>query len=230
MGFLELLFPKTCLGCGKKGQYLCSNCISKIKIINQICPVCQKPSFFGQIHHFCQKKWSLDGLISIFPYKGIIRETILQLKFKYVTELEEELFNLTSDLFEKSDSFSQIKQFLSNGKPIVIPVPLHWYKENYRGFNQSEIFGKRLAEKFDLEIKKNILIRCRFTQPQFGLDKKERKENIKGAFMINPRIRDLSFNVLLIDDIWTTGITLKTCASLLKKSGAKIVWGLTIAR
>lgn len=232
MIFLDLLFPKTCLGCDKKGKYFCPSCASKIKLIEkQICPVCEHFSFFGQTHHFCQMKWSLDGLISLFTYEGIVRKAIHQLKFKYVTDLTEELFQIINDSLDKSDHFSLMKRFILDKKPTVIPVPLFWYKENYRGFNQAEIFGKKLAQNWGLEFKKDILIRSKFTQPQFGLDKKERKKNIENAFSVSPNILiSLYPNILLVDDIWTTGATLKACGSLLKRAGVKEVWGLTLAR
>ena len=175
-------------------------------------------------------KWSLDGLISLFTYEGIIRKAIHKLKFKYITDLSEELFNIIVTSLDKSSHFDLIKQYILIEKPVVISVPLYWYKENYRGFNQAEIFGRKIAQIWGLEFRKDILIRSKFTQPQFGLDKKERRENIKNAFSISPNIHSSLFNILLIDDIWTTGATLKACGSLLKRAGVKKVWGFTLAR
>jgi len=231
MIFFDLLFPKICLGCQKKGYYFCPSCISKIKLIEkQICPVCQKYSPFGQTHRFCQTKWSIDGLFSVFSYQGIIREAIHQLKFKYVTDLTEELFNIIVTSLDKSDHFDLMKQYIQVKKPVLISVPLYWYKKNYRGFNQVEIFGEKLAKFWGLEFRRDVLVRSKFTQPQFGLGKKVRKKNIENAFSVLSNIHSPLFNLLLIDDIWTTGATLKTCGSLLKKAGVKKVWGLTLAR
>lgn len=243
MNLLDFLFPRTCLGCGKTGlsaeasdpeakvgQYFCPSCIPKINIIDsQICPDCEKPSPFGQTHRFCQKKYSLDGLISFFAYEGMIRKAIHQLKFKFVTDLSDELFKLMLKRME-NEHFSQIKRFITNEKPIVTSVPLYWYKENQRGFNQSEIFAQKLAKFWNLKFKKDLLIRSKFTQSQYGLNQEQRKENLQNALKVNPNYELLFTNYLIIDDIWTTGSTLKTCGSILKKSGAKAVWGLTIAR
>lgn len=234
MTLLDLLFPRTCLGCGKIGLYFCPSCIKKIKLIDsQICPVCEKPSPYGETHRFCQGKYSLDGLISFFAYEGMVRKAIHQLKFKYVTDLADELFGLMRERWEmrEGDRFLQMKRFIKDKKPTIIPVPLYWYKENQRGFNQAEIFAEKLAKLWNLEFKKDLLIRSKFTPPQVGLNEKERQKNIANAFVLSPNISISSYpHILIIDDIWTTGATLKACGSLLKKSGAKTVWGLTIAR
>jgi len=243
MTLLDLLFPKTCLGCGKPadsampdgrqaGQYFCSSCVSKIELIeNQICPVCERPSPFGKTCSLCQTKLSLDGLISLFDYKDIIKKAIHELKFKFSTDLIEEFFKLIMKALEnKNDRLILLNQFIKDQKPVIVPIPLHWYKENLRGFNQSEIFGRKLEKLWSLEFKKDLLIRSKFTPPQAGLTQDQRKENISKAFSAFPIIHNSLFNILLIDDIWTTGATLKTCGALLKKSGAKTIWGLTIAR
>ena len=231
---LDFLFPRTCLGCGKTGQYFCSSCIRKIRVIeSQICPVCEKPSPFGQTHSACQTRNSLDGLVSFFIYEGIIKKAIHQLKFKYVTDLADELFSLLKEIWmmEKADRFSQMKCFIETKKPVIVSVPLYWYKENLRGFNQTEIFGKKFAQLWNLQFRKDILIRSKSTQSQVGLTEEERQKNIANAFSISPSILISQYpDILLIDDIWTTGATLKTCGALLKKTGAKEVWGLTIAR
>ena len=233
MTLLDLLFPRTCLGCGEIGRYFCPLCIQKIKLIDsQICPVCEKSSPYGETHRFCQKKYSLDGLISLFVYEGMIRKAIHQLKFKFVTDLNEEFFGLVRERWKmrENDRFSQMKRFIKDKKPIIIPVPLFWYKENQRGFNQSEIFAQKLAQFWNLEFKKDFLIRAKFTQSQVGLSEEERQKNIANAFSFSSNIQYQISNIILIDDIWTTGATLKACAGLLKKSGARTVWGLTMAR
>lgn len=234
MDFLSFLFPKTCLGCHKSGCYFCPSCISKIRLIeNQVCPECERPSPYGETHHFCQLKYSLDGLISFFAYEGIIREAIHQLKFKLVTDLTNELFDLMIKIWKEdsNDRFSQMKRMIKAKKPLVISVPLYWYKENQRGFNQSEIFAQKLANLWNLEFKRDLLIRSKFTSPQAGLNQNQRKENINNAFVLSSNLLLSSYpNILLVDDIWTTGATLKTCGRLLKEKGAAAVWGLTLAR
>jgi len=217
---LDFLFPRRCLGCGQWGQYFCKNCIKRLKQIEkQICPVCQRPAINGKTHPRCQTKYSLDGLVSIFAYEGIIKQAIGKLKYKFITDLAEELIRLTS----KHMSYPK--------SSILIPVPLHSRRQRWRGFNQAELLGKILAEKFNWQVRTDILVRHKHTKPQVDLKGKERKNNIRGAFKITPKakIKNLK-KVWLFDDVWTTGSTLRECGQVLKRAGVRKVWGLTLAR
>lgn len=222
--FLNLLFPKICLGCGQWGNYLCSDCQKEIKpVLNQICPLCCLPSFKGKTHPACQKKESLDGLISLFYYRGLIRKVIFKLKYRFVKDLKGEL----SDLLIKN-ILLQKPSFLKDSSLILIPVPLHKKRQNFRGFNQTEVLGQDLALFFNWQFKPHLLRRTKNILPQASLNKEQRMKNIKGAFEINASVRGLNF--LIFDDVWTTGSTLKEMALVLKKNKAKKVWGLTICR
>lgn len=223
---LDFFFPRRCLGCGQWGRYFCQNCFKILKQIkNQVCPVCEKPSISGKTHARCLTKYSLDGLISIFPYEGVIKEAIAQLKYKFVTDLAEELVDLSARHLSS--------YLIHHTLYIFVPVPLHPRRQRWRGFNQAELLGKMLAEKFDWQVRTDILIRHRYTKPQTKLKGKKRKQNIKGAFKINPKT---TYNLkpttyyLIFDDVWTTGSTLKECGQVLKKAKARQVWGLTLAR
>ena len=118
-------------------------------------------------------------------------------------------------------------------KFLVVPVPLHWTRQNWRGYNQAEILAKIAAEVFDFEFTPNIVRRTRFTKPQTQLTRKKRLKNIHGAFALcddlaKEKIKGKS--ILLIDDVWTTGATLKECAKVLKRNGANKVWALTLTK
>jgi len=217
---LDFLFPRRCLGCGQWGKYFCQECLKKIKLIErQICPVCKKLAIGGKTHPRCQTKYSLNGLVSIFTYQGIIKKAIGKLKYKFITDLAEELIGLTS----KHMSYPK--------SSILIPVPLHPRRQRWRGFNQAELLGRMLAEKYGWRVQTNLLVRYKHTKPQVDLKGKERKRNIRGAFKITPKakIKNLK-KVWLFDDVWTTGSTLRECGQVLKRAGAKEVWGLTLAR
>lgn len=233
MTVIDFLFPKKCLGCPNEGNYFCSSCRLKIKSIDRlVCPVCENPSLFGKTHFSCRSRYGLNGLISFFAYEGIIREAIHQLKFKYVTDLADDFFEILLKIWneDKDNRFLQIKRFIKEKNPVLVAVPLFWYKENQRGFNQAEIFAEKFSRFWNLEFKKDFLIRSKFTLPQAGLTQEQRKKNIENVFFLNSNIQSPISNIILVDDIWTTGATLKTCGELLKKSGAKKVWGLTVTR
>ena len=240
MGLLDLVFPKHCVGCSKEGNYFCPKCLTMIKRVRQICPVCERPTPFGQTHTFCRTRNSLDGLISLFTYEGIIRGAIHKLKYKFVTDLESEFWKIIQSSLEKrGEEILVLKRFISSEsnlfiaeeKPVIVPIPLYWYKEHFRGFNQSSLFGKRLASCFSLSFSDKILVRARSVPSQTKLTQGERMENVKGIFRISPNILISQYhNILLVDDVWTTGATMKEATKTLKIAGVKTVWGLTVAR
>lgn len=230
---LDFLFPRRCFGCGQWGKYFCENCIKTLKQIEKhVCPVCQKPAIGGKTHIKCGTRYSLNGLTSIFVYEGIIKEAIGKLKYKFITDLAEELIGLSTKYLPPG--------FHSEGIPrreqpqalsTLIPVPLHPRRQRWRGFNQAELLGRILAEKFNWQVQSKILVRHRYTKPQVDLKGKERRKNIRGAFKIVPKAKVKNLEkVFLFDDVWTTGSTLRECSQVLKRAGAKEVWGLTIAR
>jgi ComF family protein len=119
-----------------------------------------------------------------------------------------------------------------DGDWVVTSVPLHVHKEKERGFNQAEILGRVISERLGFRFEPDILLRQKETKIQAKLSEKERKENIAEAFIVNPRvpIAISGASMIIVDDVWTTGGTLRTCANVLKRGGVKKVWGLTLAR
>lgn len=200
MSFLDFIFPKKCLSCGKKGQYFCDLCRKTIKKNDQI---------------------ALDGT-SLFKYQGIIKEAVKALKYQFLTDMETEIGELMNKALEDED----LLWFLQ-AKPGIQPMPLFWQRENWRGFNQAKILAKIVAKKFNLPII-DSLERIRQVKPQADLSRKERLENVKNIFKVKPG--ELSEAILLVDDVWTTGATMNEAIKTLKKAGVKKVWGLTLAR
>jgi ComF family protein len=229
---VDLLLPRRCLGCNKEGRYLCSSCRKTIwPLTDFICPVCERRSFFGRTHLHCQTKYSLDGLISFFPYKGLMRTAIGKLKYKFITDLADDLLFLIRHVVRTKNHFKYLKRFFPKKKTILIPIPLYWQRENWRGFNQSKLLGEKLAKYFHWQLRDDILIRQKATQAQVELRARQRQKNIQRAFKIKPNIQiSQDSRILLFDDVWTTGSTLKEAAKVLKKAGFKKVYGLTICR
>ena len=223
MSLLDLLFPKSCLECGKAGQYICQNCVSKVKTPQTICPVCLRFSLHGT-HRLCRNTLGLDGLTCLWKYEGVIRKAILRLKYNFALEISKEISDFAVQKLLTSRS-----AFFKNG--ILVPVPLFWYRKNWRGFNQTEEIGRRIAAGLGLEFEPNLLTRGRAKAPQTELSRKDRLNNIKGVFsMASEPIFSSNYKIILFDDVWTTGSTLSEAALVLKQGGAKSVWGLTLAR
>ena len=226
MGVIDFLFPKNCLNCGRKGQYICTDCLGKIRPAKQICPYCYKAAIDGITHIKCAKKFGIDGLVCPWDYEGIIRKAILSLKFKYATEVEKELFTHFISVLKSPNS-----RFLIPDSSILVPVPMYWYNQNVRGFNQSIELGKLLAKEMDWKFVPDLLVKKKKTVSQVELKGDERRQNLKRVFALNPNYQVTSSpSVILFDDVFTTGSTLSEAAKALKRGGVEKVWGLTIAR
>ncbi|OGE17049.1 hypothetical protein A2769_03150 [Candidatus Daviesbacteria bacterium RIFCSPHIGHO2_01_FULL_37_27] len=227
---LDLLFPKKCVGCGNFDSYFCTDCVSNIMQTDLVCPKCEKPAVGGQTHPICRRHFGLNGLWSLGIYEDPLKKAIQKLKYKRVKELSEVLVDVLIEYWAKYQPFvfDQIKKDKGEGW-VVVPVPLHWWRQNQRGFNQSGEIGKLLAKKLGLEYSE-ALKRIRPTNSQVKLKGIERRENIRNAFSLNTKYLIHNTNVLLIDDVWTTGSTLRECCYVLKRNGAKKVWALTLAR
>jgi competence protein ComFC len=223
MGIIDIIFPKSCLGCGAAGLYLCKNCISKVLEQTQTCIYCKKPSIDGLTHTKCSGEHSLMGVTTLWKYSGVIKKAIHSMKYKYATTIGEEL----SEYIKRE---IDIKYFPEVS--FVCPVPIHWYKENSRGFNQSAIIGQMISSYLGKPFMGDLLVKTRSTVSQTFLTRDARRTNIKGVFKINQeKIPDVKLGniVLLVDDVLTTGSTIIEAGRVLSRSGFR-VWALTVCR
>jgi ComF family protein len=158
-------------------------------------------------------------------YDGELRELIHLLKYEQVIPAAGVLgVMLTAAIAKLGIDCSSM---------LVIPVPLHSSKRRQRGFNQSELIARTALKHFRIsgaELVTNALERRRDTVSQIGLTRPQRNENIRGAFRVMHPNTVAGRNVLLVDDVLTTGTTVSECARILRKAGAKQVWVATVAR
>lgn len=233
MSILDLLFPRKCAGCGTAGTYFCPSCVAAAKLhFPQVCPVCERPSLDGIKHKWCYLPYTSSGLTAIWAYEGVPRKLIHRLKYKYISEMAESLAQAAADTLKSSKQNRKDSPDWAGGRLLILPIPLHWMRENWRGFNHTEEVAKELARIMDWKVV-NLLKRTKRTASQVGLKGDDRQKNIEGAFAVNPacppepwRRRD----VLLFDDVWTTGATMRQATKVLKKAGFRNVWCLTLAR
>lgn len=229
MEFLDFLFPKKCVACGKLGSYLCPDCFTLISFeAKNLCLICQKPSYNCLTHPYCLKKYAIDGCFSAIAYNGIAKKLVKNFKYEpYLLDLKG---LLTDFIYESFIQNEQFQKELEKGEWIIIPIPLFSSKFRKRGYNQAEVLSLELAKKFKLKIL-NGLERIKNTKSQTDLTEKERQKNIRGAFKIkNGQWKMKNTKVFLFDDVLTTGSTLKEAAKILKIAGVKRVIGLSLAR
>ncbi|MFC1983705.1 ComF family protein [Chloroflexota bacterium] len=219
---VDLLFPQWCVGCGKEGDFICHNCLRSLpRIMPPICPKCGKPQPSGILCPGCTS-WQADiaGIRSPFRFDGVIRQAIHQLKYRSLRALAVTLANLLQDYLVTSPIPGEV----------LVPVPLHQKRLRERGYNQSSLLAKELGKITNLPVVEDCLIRQLYTPPQTKtLTVDERRSNVANAFTcLDQRLRDKQ--VLLIDDVSTSGATLDACAAALKTAEATSVWGLVLAR
>jgi len=219
---LDLIFPVECLGCHREDFYLCPACLNKIKIYDA------PPPFEHPLVY-------LDGIISAADYnQRLLQDAIHHFKFRFIQELAEPLAKILADFWEKyrhqKNVTTQYVASLPMPNPLIIPVPLNKKRLLERGFNQSALIAKIFAKRFNYNLLTNVIIRSKNTPHQVGLNKNQRKANIKNAFLINDVQLIRGKTIILLDDVVTTGSTVEEIAKTLKEAGAKKVWGLTVAK
>lgn len=188
--------------------------------------MCGQPSIGGLTHPGCQKPYGLDGLTAVFAYKGIMEKAIKKLKYRFLTDVAADLVELFLSFAGENQAFVRFCQ----KQPVLVPIPLHPQRERWRGFNQARLLGQLIANNLELEFNPNLISRVKQTNPQVDLSKTQRRQNLAGAFKLSQSQSALPKAVLLFDDVWTSGATLKEATKVLKRNGVKEAWGLTIAR
>lgn len=207
INILELIYPKTCGMCEEISKsYLCSKCKLKIKNLLKLNTVQYKDKYF-------------NSHIYLFKYEEGIRDKLLKYKFRDYSYL----YKFFSEIIINNCN-------LKNNYDIILPVPIHKKRKAKRGYNQSELIAEEIAKNINVEYSNNVLIKTRDTVPQSTLNQHQRMSNVLGIYeVINSQII-VNKNILLIDDIYTTGSTVNECSKVLKQNGAKLVDVLTIAK
>ena len=205
----ELIYPTTCGICGK---------ICKESICNK-CEIELKKSEINLLKY--NKKQNLESM-HIYRYEGVIRGKIIDYKFNNKAYL----YKTFSKIILKNE---KICGFLKK-YDIIIPVPIHKNRKLNRGYNQTELIARELAKHSHLILEKNVLIKQKNIVSQSSLDRNKRKQNIKNAFNLKNEKKLFNKNILIFDDIYTTGSTISECVKNLKNAYPKKIGVLTIAK
>ena len=230
---LNCFLPPRCQKCGcvlKDDTGLCFDCLEKINFITE--PYCYK---CGQPFEFLEEKngkflcgnclKSRRSLFrysrSAFIYNDDSKDLVLNLKFKDRTDsanlLAKMMYVAGEDIFK-------------SGVDLIVPVPLHYTRLLKRRYNQSALLANELSKLSGIKCDNLSLIRHRKTRPQVELSGLERQKNVHNVFSVKNETAIKGKRILLIDDVLTTGATLKECGLALKRSGSKTIDVLTIGR
>lgn len=212
--FIDLIFPKTCIGCNSRlkdnEHILCSECEQSLDFLTGVCEICESNKFF------------FDKARSIFFFDNTIQNLIHNLKYNEMKGVSEYLGKYTKRYLSKFEPFDEID--------FVVPIPLHRVKKRSRGFNQSEFLTKEIAEQMNLTHIPNLILRKKFTETQTKLSRTKRQENVSDAFKLNPKFNIENKDILIVDDVFTTGATINSACKLLRNHNANKIYVLTIAR
>jgi competence protein ComFC len=250
---IDFLFPIECLKCGKENEWICDECFKHLSIhANQYCMSCKCANFFGEYCENCQDNYFLAGVSIAGDYENLFLANLIRIyKYNFVKDLGEVFGKILIIFFKRlkhdcgiflndPDRLNRIGQkylrtlktiFASDDSELIImPVPLSKKRLRWRGYNQAEIISRFLADHFKIIFDDHSLKRIKFFQPQVKLSENQRLYNTINNFRCDDEEFVRGKNILLVDDIITTGATLNECARVLKENGAKIVWGLVVAK
>jgi competence protein ComFC len=232
--FAELIFfPSFCRLCSAllefpREKVICRSCLKSITPHkSSYCLSCGR--FFETYGepHLCQDCLKDSPPFSIHrscaQYKGKLKDIILLYKYRYLRVLGKDLAYFIHRSLGREER-------LWGGVEAIIPVPLHPKKRRQRGFNQAQVIAKCLAELTGIELVEKRLIKTKNVPPQTSLESKDRKKNVLGAFRVVKEEAIKDRVVLLVDDVYTTGATIKECSFALREAGVKEVRAVTLAR
>ena len=214
---LKFLFPPKCIFCGRVGDIFCDACLAECTLLqDQRCLVCDQTSPKGFTHKTCLEKDPgkvPTRLLCIYSYQGKVRDCIRFSKygarqFLSMRKLCEEAAILCSETWGafKAD--------------LCLPIPSSPKKLAYRGFNQANMIAEVVSKRFDIELKKDVLVRIRDTESQHSQDREQRRANVRESFGVHTPKAVWGKRVLVVDDICTTGATFLEASRVLYEAGA----------
>lgn len=221
-GLLDLVYPPHCIACGRLGAWLCAQCLAAYPAFRPPwCARCGLPLAHAGLCRTCRRSASpLQGVRSVGPHVAPLREAVHALKYEGMRVLTEPL----AELMAATWSLGPLPA------TAMVPVPLHPQRVRRRGYDQAALLGRALAPRLDLPLHEEWLRRERNTPSQVGLTRPERWVNVRGAFHCPDPSAVVGQQVLLIDDVSTSGATLRAAAEALRAAGAAQVWALTLTR
>lgn len=229
----DIIFPPQCISCAEiidqhQSDMFCQSCREKIHFINgSFCPICGIPFRESPAgNHICgnclenRPHYTLARAVADFD--TVIMDTIHKFKYGHNISIGNSLGSFMADFTFPDFNFSEYS--------LLIPLPLHIRRLRERGFNQSLLLAKKIGQKHKLSVNFSLLKRHKFTLTQTGLHKAQREQNIRNAFTTVCDHKVSGTNIILIDDVYTTGATINECAKVLVQAGAEKVAVLTLAR
>ena len=207
ISIFDLIAPHTCRGCGRIGNILCERCKKDILAHHHnFCPICKRKNKDG----ICKNCHNLPPTYVISDRNSLVGDLIKELKYHSVRSLSCSLAGMLDTILP-----------INNQKIVIIPLPTIDSHIRERGLDHTLLIAKNIAKKHQNVTVEKAIIRTKNTV-QVGADRKTRITQAKNAYQIKPNFRpDQKTRYILLDDIWTTGASIKSCIEILQKSGVK---------
>lgn len=222
---LGIIYPQTCCFCGKVSRHpICSNCFTQISYIKEPrCKKCGKPIRYHEqeLCYDCNKReFAFEQGKNIWIHEGKVKWSIYQFKFHNK--------RIYGEFYAKEFVRLYGRWIRENEIDLIVPVPLHTKRKRKRGYNQAEIIAKHLGKALGIKVDSKAVVRVKETTHQKTLNDQERRENLKQAFCVTKDLSEFK-NLLIVDDIYTTGSTINEIANTIRLKFACKVWFLTIS-
>lgn len=215
---LVSMYPTICGICEKINKDgLCPKCNLELKKQAEE-NILQKE----EIEENIKKEKYFEELMYIFKYEGQVRKLILDYKFNEKSYLYKTFVNF---LLKNEKIFENIKKYDK-----IIPVPISKKRNKERGYNQSMLIAEEIANKTNLELVNNCLIKTKNIIEQSKLNKEDRQQNIQGVYSLQNERLITKQKILLVDDIYTTGSTVNECCKILQQANPKTIGVLVLAK
>jgi ComF family protein len=221
-GLVDFVFPPLCLGCGQytDDEYtICDSCLTAIDTFSQpLCLGCLNTIVRRGLCEECG-----ENALPLYAYGNYARpleQIIIQYKFRGITKLSKLFAGLLAERFGE-----EIKSLKAE---VLLPVPLYAAREMRRGYNQAEILARHLSDLLAIEVRSDLMVRAKRRRPQARLNLRERAANIKGVFEVCAE-GDNNLKVILVDDVVTSGATMREAMRTLRQAGLKVTGAIAMA-
>lgn len=218
----DVISPKYCYSCKKEWHFLCPQCLQTIKKHQPYCYICKDKNAGFEVHEKCKKNVFFDKIIVYCHYRdNTIKKLIKDAKFYGRQEILDNFWLGLSNLFFENEIV------LNKNNYIIIATPMHFLRKIKRWYNHSEVLAESISKKTSILYYHNMTKKIKYTKQQSKLSKNDREINLKDSFQINKKYLELIKwkNIIIVDDVISTGSTINHLAKLLKDNWAnKVIW------
>ena len=222
----DIIAPKKCYSCNEEWHFLCEDCVKKLKNFESFCYICKRPHYNFEVHKECLEWIYFDKIVVLTHYKNkIIKKLIKDWKYYNKKDIFEDFWEYLWELFLDNENIKDNSDYL------IIETPMYFLRKFKRWYNHSDILASCISENTNIKYEKNLIKKIKNSEQQSKNSKLDRIKNLQNSFKFNKNKLDkiINKNIILVDDVVSTGTTINELSRILKENGAKKVIWLVIA-